>query len=188
MINVLRKISRIFCRGKVTDVDGSRPMRVLQISGFADDVRDDVEHAEPYGFTSEPHIGDEAFFASGSGDRDNSVALCVFSRKYRPKGLRRGEVCVFDDLGRKVFFMREKIVIEGVDSPIDVVTKGRICLKGAKIVLDAPVEATSTVTAKSDITDLAGSGGSSMSAMRSVFNGHVHRHGDTSSNPPTEKM
>lgn len=61
---------------------------------------------------------------------------------------------------------------------IEIVSPDEITLRGSKITLDAPVETTSTLQAKSDITDNAGSGGKSMKNMRQVFDSHDH-NGDS---------
>lgn len=66
------------------------------------------------------------------------------------------------------------------DSGIDVVSTGKIYMKGSSIELDAPVETTSTlkvettIQAGSDITDNVKSGGKSMSSMRKTFDNHDH--------------
>ena len=182
------RINRLFDRGRITDVDGTRAMRTVQLEGLYGDIRDDVEHFEPYGFTSEPHVGAEVLMMSRGGDRDHTIAVCVADRRYRPKGLKPGEACLFDDLGRRVFLLRDKVLIEGVDSPIEINTTNTITLKGSKIILDAPVEATSTITAKGDVTDNSSSGGRSMSGMREIFNGHTHHHGDPKTSTPNQGM
>lgn len=41
-------------RGVVSAADGTKKMRAVQVRLLADEVRDDLEHVEPYGFTSEP--------------------------------------------------------------------------------------------------------------------------------------
>lgn len=41
-------------RGVVSAADGAKKMRAVQVRLLADEVRDDLEHVEPYGFTSEP--------------------------------------------------------------------------------------------------------------------------------------
>lgn len=72
---------------------------------------------------------------------------------------------------------------------IDVISTGEITLKGTKIKLDAPVETTSTLQAKGDITDNSESGGISMQQTRKIFNTHNHRGdngGETSA--PQQKM
>ena len=48
------RLDDILARGVVTAADGSKKMRVVQVRLLADEVRDDLEPVEPYGFTSEP--------------------------------------------------------------------------------------------------------------------------------------
>ncbi|MFY1028340.1 phage baseplate protein, partial [Actinobacillus seminis] len=63
------------------------------------------------------------------------------------------------------------------ESGIDVISTGEVYVKGTKIKLDAPVETTSTIAAKSDITDHFGGGGKSMKNMRQVYDSHSHNGG-----------
>lgn len=60
---------------------------------------------------------------------------------------------------------------------IDVISPGEIKLKGSKVILDAPVETSSTIKAKGDITDNSGKGGKSMANMRKVYDTHTHSNG-----------
>ncbi len=66
-------------RGTVSAANGAKPMRELQINLLASEMRDEVEHAEPYGFTSEPHTDGlpEAFalFLTETGRTASSFAL-----------------------------------------------------------------------------------------------------------------
>lgn len=65
--------------------------------------------------------------------------------------------------------------IHFLDSGINVVATGEINMKGSKLILDAPVEATSTIIAAGDITDNTGSGNAqTMASMRVTYNGHNH--------------
>ncbi|WP_161796546.1 Gp138 family membrane-puncturing spike protein [Xenorhabdus khoisanae] len=76
-----------------------------------------------------------------------------------------------------------------LDSGINVVSTGVVNVKGTKIVLDAPVETTSTIQAKSDITDNTTTNSLSMAGMRQVYNSHTHpEHGQGSNtSPPNQK-
>ena len=56
-------------RGVLLAKNAARKMRTVQVQLFADDLRDDVEHFEPYGFTSEAKTGAEVLAASLAGDR-----------------------------------------------------------------------------------------------------------------------
>lgn len=58
---------------------------------------------------------------------------------------------------------------------INIVSTGIINAKGTKIILDAPVETTSTIKAKDNITDMTGAGNKeTMQLMRDQYNGHTH--------------
>lgn len=122
--------------------------RTLKTELFAGEVRDKLEHFEPYGFTSAPKKDGEAeclaiFF---NGDRSHGVVACVTDRRYRPKTLKEGEVCIFDDLGRYVYLSRDGIRIEGKASPITVTAEGDISITSSQKVLVTAAQA--EITAK----------------------------------------
>lgn len=69
---------------------------------------------------------------------------------------------------------------------IDVVSTGEINMKGTKVILDAPVETTSTVQSAGDITDNTGNGNTeTMSSMRDTYNRHTHKGNGAGSNTDT---
>ena len=119
-------------RATLSAKNGARKLRTLQIQLLGGDIRESVEHFEPYGFTSEPHVGAEAIGLALGGDRDQTLAVVVTDRRYRPTDLKDGEVCVFDDLGRKIYLSRDGIRVEGVSSPVLVNTS-------ASVTVDAPL-------------------------------------------------
>lgn len=73
--------------------------------------------------------------------------------------------------------------IHFLESGIDVVSTGVIKMKGTKVVLDAPVETTSTLQSASHITDnTAQDNTQTMASMRTTYNGHTHRENGQGSN------
>ena len=54
------------------------------------------------------------------------LAVVITDRRYRVTNLKRGECCIFDDKGRKVYLKESGIEIEGVSSPIKVHTSGTV--------------------------------------------------------------
>jgi hypothetical protein len=74
-----------------------------------------------------------------------------------------------------------------LDSGINVVSTGVFNVKATEIVLDAPVRTTSTIQAKSDITDNTSSNSLSMKGMRDVYNSHTHPENDSTTSPPNQK-
>ena len=157
-------------------------MRTLQIQILSEDIREPIEHFEPYGFTSEPHPGAEAIAVSLGGDRDHTLAVVVTDRRFRPTDLKDGEVCIFDDLGRKIFLSRDGIRIEGVSSPITLSTTGSVTIDAPTIKCTGNLEVGGHIVAKGDIKDKGGS--YSMAGMRNTYNDHTHNGGST----PDQKM
>jgi phage baseplate assembly protein V len=106
-------------RASVIMADSNKKMQILQVVIHAGDVRDGVEHFEPYGFTSCPQDaptdgrGAEAIVLDIGGCSDHPVAIVVGDRRFRIAGLEKGEVCIHDDQGQRIFLKRDGIVVEG---------------------------------------------------------------------------
>lgn len=80
-----------------------------------------VEHVQPYGFSSRPVAPSkqsdgsmkraEALVAHSDGSRSHPVVIAVTDRRFRPKGMKEGEVQFHDDQGQKVHLTRDGIVM-----------------------------------------------------------------------------
>lgn len=169
-------------RATVSAKNGTRKLRTLQIQLLGGDIREPIEHFEPYGFTSEPHVGAEAIGLALGGDRDQTLAVVVADRRYRPTDLKGGEVCVFDDLGRKVYLSRNGIRVEGVSSPVTVKTSASVTVDAPLTKCTGDLEVGGNIVAKGDIKDKGGS--YSMAGMRMTYNSHTHSGGSA----PDQKM
>ncbi|MGJ0578472.1 phage baseplate protein [Xenorhabdus bovienii] len=75
------------------------------------------------------------------------------------------------------------------DGGIDIISPGKITIKASEIELDAPVKATSTIQASSNITDNAATNSQSMAGMRELYNSHDHHENGQGANtsPPNQK-
>ena len=182
----------ILARGVVTVADGSKKMRVVQVRLLADEIRDDLEHVEPYGFTSEPKDdgAPEAFALFFGGDRSHGVVFCVADRRFRLKNLAPGEVALYDDIGQKVHLTRSGIVVEtpgkleakvGKDATVTV--GGKATVKAASAEIDAPkTKITGDLLVVGSITGTGGlavSGGSGATVQGSLSTtGSMNAGGD----------
>nr|WP_313364383.1 phage baseplate assembly protein V [Pseudomonas sp.] len=99
-----------FARGVVALVDAGRKLQGLQMRLTADEVKDGMEHFEPYGFTSNPHPGAEGLAAFLGGDRSHGVVICVSDRRFRLQGLESGEVALHTDEGDVLHFKRGRVI------------------------------------------------------------------------------
>ena len=162
-------------RCTVALVDAATKLQSLQIRMMAGEVKDGVEHLEPYGFTSHPHDGAEGVAVFPGGDRSHGVVIVIADRKYRLQGLKPGEVALHDDQGQCVHLTREGIVVRGAGRPITITD-------APKLRVECPIECTH------DITDMVDAGGTSMASMRQVHNDHDHPdpHGGNTGKPNQE--
>ncbi len=89
---------------KVTD--NAEDQQECQISLLEDEVVDETERMQNYGFTSNPKPGADAFVAFIGGNRDHGIIIAVDDRRYRLKPLQSGEVAMYTDEGDKIVMKR----------------------------------------------------------------------------------
>ncbi|SDK32309.1 phage baseplate assembly protein V [Billgrantia gudaonensis] len=167
-----RRLRLLISRAVVARSDSARGMQRLQLDLLRDETRD-VEHHEPYGLTARPKRGAEAIAAAIGGARGHLVALVVGDRRYRLKGLKEGEVALYDDLGHKVYLTRQGIVIDGAGQDVTIVNAPTVHMPG-------------DLRVAGDVYD----GVSSMQAMRDVYNDHNHPENDSGgpTDTPNQEM
>jgi phage baseplate assembly protein V len=154
-------------RGTITASKNDDQLRELQVQLQDNYVQDELEHLEPYGFSSEPHCDKEtdAMVAFLGSQRGHGIVLSVTDRRYRITQMKTGEVCIYDDKKRHVYLKQDGIEIDGADSPITVKTtnsvtinaaaninlnaSANVSIKATQISLDAD---NITITAKSNVT------------------------------------
>ena len=159
-------------RGTITASKNDDQLRELQVQLQDNYVQDELEHLEPYGFSSEPHCDKQtdAMIAFLGNQRGHGIVLSVTDRRYRITQMKTGEVCIYDDKKRRVYLKADGIEIDGADSPITVKTtdsvtinaaaninlnaSANVSIKASQISLDAD---NIDITAKSNVT-IKGSG------------------------------
>lgn len=100
----LRSVVRRGTLAKIT-TDGAR--QTVQTKGLADDVRDDVEYFEPYGFTSGAPAGSECVVLNVGADTSHGIAIMAGGREYRIAGVGEGEVAVYHRDGAAAVFRND---------------------------------------------------------------------------------
>lgn len=106
----MKPMRNFFARGVVALVDAGRKLQGLQMRLTADEVKDGMEHFEPYGYSSNPHPGAEGLAAFLNGDRSHGVVICVADRRFRLQGLKSGEVALYTDEGDVLHFKRGRVI------------------------------------------------------------------------------
>ncbi len=103
-------LKSMMARGTVLLAAAGKMMQTLQVRLTVGEVKDAVEHFEPYGFTSNPLPGAEVLTMFLSGDRSHAVVVVAADRRYRIKELKPGEVAIYTDEGDKVHFKRGRVI------------------------------------------------------------------------------
>ena len=168
-----RRISNMLARGTLAAVNAASKMQGLQLRLLAGEVKDNVEHFEPYGFTSNPKGGAEAVAVFLDGDRSHGIAIVVADRRYRLTGLQTGEVALHDDQGQKVHLTRNGIVIDGAGLPMTITNTPKVRME------------TDMLECTGDIKDRCDDSGRTMDGMRDIYNSHDHPEND--SGGPTDQ-
>ncbi len=155
-------LRNLISRAVITTMDTARKCQSVGLKMIAGDQKQHVEHLEPYGFTSAAQNGAEGVALFPAGDRSHGVVVVVADRRYRLKGLKRGEVALYDDQGQSVVLARSGIEVNGGGKPI-------IFKNASRARFEMPVESTG------DITDNCDSGGTTMNQIRVIYNDHNHK-------------
>ncbi|ENR8889159.1 phage baseplate assembly protein V [Citrobacter koseri] len=175
MSNSLRNI---VARAVITALDTAKKCQAVGLKLIAGEPKEGVEHLEPYGFTSAAQDGAEAVVLFPGGDRSHGVAVVVADRRYRLKGLKRGEVAIYDDLNQSVTLTRNGIVVDGGGKLI-------VFTNAPKARFEMPIESTG------DIKDNCDGSGKTMAQMRATYNGHTHKEngdGGGTTDKPNQPM
>lgn len=132
------KIRDMIARAVIGTADDARGQQALQLDVLDDETLDDVEHFQAYGFTSVPLAEAEAIVVFQGGTRSHGLVIATGDRRFRLRGMERGEVAIHDDQGQVVKLARD----------------------GIEIVTDKPLTVTcETATITADQVDLGAAGG-----------------------------
>lgn len=81
----------------------SGKLQVLQLEVMKDELMDDVERIQEYGFSSRPPAGSEAVLLCIGGDRANALVIATDSAALRPRDLADGDSVQYNKAGVKIW-------------------------------------------------------------------------------------
>ncbi|TCS37492.1 phage baseplate assembly protein V [Paucimonas lemoignei] len=146
-------------------IGDGKAVQLVQAQLLAEEIHDDVERIQEYGFTSVPKPGAEGVIVFVGGNRDHGLLIAVEDRRFRLKALESGEVAIYDDQGQKVHLTRTGIVIDGAGKDVTIVN--------APVVhVPQDLQVGRDIIAGRDIKDAGGT--KSMAGMRGTYNAHTH--------------
>ena len=126
---VADRLGNAIKRITVESTDEAHQFRELLVSLFNKEKQKEIEHFEPYGFTSrvQPPSSSggqlkkpEGVMVFAGGNRSHGMVIVVGDRRYRLQTLAQGEVAMYDDQGQKIHITRAGINIDGGSSKLPV--------------------------------------------------------------------
>jgi len=189
-------------RAVLTNIVTDTPIQLMQAEALSGEQLQDNELMQHYGFTSAPLKDTQAIVLPIGGKTAHGIIIATEHTKYRLRGLKNGEVAIYDDQGQSIVLTRGGMVVDGAGLPIlirntpsvtadtpsyhmtgnlqvdgDILNGGNVTTKGSNSTT-GDMSSGGNITAKGNVRDLGGK--STMAEMRSTFNGHHH---DNSSTP-----
>lgn len=102
-----RSYRNIATRGTIAAVDDERKMQDVQVKTLTDEIIDNAERAQNYGFSSHPLEGAEVFVLTLNADRSHPVIIVCDDRNYRPTAIEPGEVIVYTHEGDYIHLKKD---------------------------------------------------------------------------------
>jgi len=99
------RLSNLLSRGVVKRTNDAPGIQEVQAELLTDEVRDELEHMQFFGFASNPDDGAECLVGFPGGDRSVGFVIATADRRYRVK-VEKGEVAVYDKSGSKVLLKK----------------------------------------------------------------------------------
>lgn len=149
-MNLLKKLQNAITRATVKLVNSATKTQSLQIGLLAGELKGGIEHMEPYGFTSHPHVGAEGIAVFFGGDRSNGVVIVTADKRYRLLNLADGEVALYDDQGQQIVLKRSGIVVK-TPKTLTAECGGDVSVTAPKVNITANLSVTGNVTVNGEI-------------------------------------
>lgn len=121
--NVEGRTKGIVTRGVISVLNHSLKGQTAKTTGRAQEIDDDVEVMEQFGFRSSPPSGSEGILLRIGGAREHIVGILFNNRSLAPDGVLQGETCIYNATGAQVV-MRTDGSIEVTPGPGQTVKVG----------------------------------------------------------------
>lgn len=99
-----RDVANMTARAVVQLVSNLPSIQTMQVGVLDGESVDEIEHYQPYGFSSVPPVGSNAIVLFPGGDRASGVVIVATERGTRPTDQEPGEVAIYHRSGARVEF------------------------------------------------------------------------------------
>ena len=164
-------------------IDDSKGLQLGKITLLADEVLDQIERIQEYGFTSVPVKGCEGIAVFVGGNRGNGSIIATDDRRFRPKDLGEGDTAIYT---------KDGVIIKLLNGgkKIEVISENEVSISTKKATINATDEATITTAKANVVSDNINLGSGAVEKLlkgetfQDFFNSHTHVDGTGSSTTP----
>lgn len=169
LLPILSRTQMMVGKAILKAVNDKTAIQLVKIAGIADEVQDEVERIQPYGFTTNVPLGGESIVINIGGNKDHPIVIMIDHAQYRIKNLKSGEVIMYDKTGSTILFDENG---EFQFSP-----SGKKSTFKGEINTDDKIIATGNIESGGDVKDILGTLNEvriDLAALKVTYNAHTH--------------
>ena len=156
-------------RGKVARVKAAGGVQKIQVEGLDGETVQDLEHAENFGFTSNPPAGSDCVVVPLGGKTSHGIIVTTTNGAYRITGLSDGETAVYNADGAKMVLKKGRVIEIDCDK-LNIKAPSGVNITSEKVECSAVLTAQGQINGNGGMAVQGGSG--------TTFTGNVDMIGD----------
>ena len=156
-------------RGKVARVQAGSGVQKIQVEGLDGETVQDLEHAENFGFTSNPPAGSDCVVVPLGGKTSHGIIVTTTNGAYRITGLSDGETAVYNADGAKIVLKKGRVIEIDCDK-LNIKAPSGVNITSEKVECSAVLTAQGQINGNGGMAVQGGSG--------TTFTGNVNMVGD----------
>ena len=156
-------------RGKVARVQAGGGVQKIQVEGLDGETVQDFEHAENFGFTSNPPAGSDCVVVPLGGKTSHGIIVTTTNGAYRITGLSDGETAVYNADGAKMVLKKGRVIEIDCDK-LNIKAPSGVNITSEKVECSAVLTAQGQINGNGGMAVQGGSG--------TTFTGNVNMVGD----------
>lgn len=138
MNNLLARIMLLLGRGRVTTVNDSGVVQLIQVQLGSLEIKDNIPRLAEFGITSNTPLDSDVLVGFIGGDRSNGVVIASNHQASRPTGLQPGESMLYCQDGKSIYMTAGGgIIVNANGQPVAVNNATAVTVNATTVTLNA---------------------------------------------------